>query len=125
MNIKKIVALLLAIALAGGMLASCARQKEETETEGFDYSSGTGPATEYMLVTAVQGNPLRCAMGALRNIYIVTGLLALSFLLTARSAIKKHLIQPVRDIADAMEDSLLTFFFKEMILISNCSLELS
>ena len=39
MNIKKIVALLLAIALAGGMLASCARQKEETETEGFDYSS--------------------------------------------------------------------------------------
>lgn len=73
--------------------------------EGFDYSSGTGPATEYMLVTAVQGNPLRCAMGALRNIYIVTGLLALSFLLTARSAIKKHLIQPVRDIADAMEDS--------------------
>lgn len=39
MNIKKIVALLLAIALAGGMLASCARQKEETKTEGFDYSS--------------------------------------------------------------------------------------
>lgn len=39
MNIKKIVALLLAIALAGGMLASCARQKEETKTEGFDYSA--------------------------------------------------------------------------------------
>lgn len=73
--------------------------------EGLDYTSGTGPTAEYMLVTAIQGNPLRCALGALRNVYIVTGLLALALLLTARSAIKKHLIQPVRDIADAMEDS--------------------
>ena len=73
--------------------------------EGLDYTSGTGPTAEYMLVTAIQGNPLRCALGALRNVYIVTGLLALALLLTARSAIKKHLIQPVRDIADAMENS--------------------
>lgn len=72
--------------------------------EGFDYSSGTGPTPEYMLVTAVQGNPLRCAMGALRNIYIVTGLLALALLLTTRSYIKKHLVQPVAEIANAMED---------------------
>lgn len=72
--------------------------------EGHDYSTGTEPTTEYILVTAIHGNPLACAISALRNIYIVTGLLAMVLLMTARSVIKKQLIQPVQDIADAMKD---------------------
>lgn len=76
---------------------------------GADFSNKTyfttgGYSIDFYLVTAIRSNPLACAISALRNIYIVTGLLALVLLLTARSYIKKHLVQPVADIADAMED---------------------
>lgn len=77
---------------------------EYADYEGFDYSSGGEPETEYILVTAVRSNPLACAMSALRNIYIVTGLLALALLLVVRSNIKKRLLEPVADVAAAMED---------------------
>ena len=83
--------------------------------EGFDYSSGTGPTPEYMLVTAVQGNPLACAISALRNIYILTGLLALVLLLVVRSKIKARLLQPVADIANAMEDGWKSIYHPENI----------
>lgn len=66
--------------------------------------SGEGEYTvDFYLVTAIRSDPLACAVSALRNIYIVTGLLAMGLLLTTRSAIKTHLIQPAADIADAME----------------------
>lgn len=69
------------------------------------YMRGEGPAEpELILVTAVRSNPLACAVAALRDIYIVTGLLALVLLYVLRSAVKKHLVQPVADIADAMAD---------------------
>ena len=64
----------------------------------------TGKSTvDFILVTAIRGSPLACAVSALRNIYIVTGLLALVLFLLVRGGIKKHLVQPVADIADAME----------------------
>lgn len=58
---------------------------------------------DFYLVTAIRSNPLACAISALRNIYIVTGLLALVLLLLTRNYIKKRLVQPVADIADTME----------------------
>jgi signal transduction histidine kinase len=75
---------------------------------GADFSNKTYFTTgeytiDFYLVTAIRSNPLACAISALRNIYIVTGLLALVLLLIARSYIKKHLVQPVANIADAME----------------------
>lgn len=70
----------------------------------FDPKSEGQPETELMLVTAVRSDPLACAMSALRNIYLVTGLLALALLLMLRSAIRERLVQPVADVVDAMED---------------------
>ena len=64
---------------------------------------GTGEP-ELILVTAVRSNPLGIAMAALRNIYIVTGLLALVLFLLLRGALKKRLVQPVAEVADAMAD---------------------
>lgn len=65
----------------------------------------TGKYTiDFYLVTAIRSNPLACAISALRNIYLVTGLLSLILLLVTRNAIKKHLVQPVTDVATAMED---------------------
>lgn len=43
------------------------------------------------LVTAIRSNPLACAISALQNIYIVTGLLALALLLIVHNRIKKYL----------------------------------
>lgn len=65
----------------------------------------TGKYTiDFYLVTAIRSNPLACAVSALRNIYIVTGLMALVLLLFVRSSIKHHLIEPVTQVTAAMED---------------------
>lgn len=69
-----------------------------------DYRNTGEYKIDFYLVTAIRSNPLVCAMSALRNIYIVTGLLVLVLLLIVRSVIKKHLVQPVADVANAMED---------------------
>ena len=69
---------------------------------GADFTSDEY-TIDFYLVTAIRSNPLACAISALRNIYIVTGLLALVLILLARNYIKKRLVQPVADIADAME----------------------
>lgn len=71
--------------------------------EYANYPSGDAP-TDLILVTAVRSNPLACAMSALRNIYIVTGILALALFLVVYSNIKKRLVEPVADVAAAMED---------------------
>lgn len=85
---------------------------------GADFSNKTYQETgkytiDFYLVTAIRSNPLACAISALRNIYIVTGLMALVLLLVARSNIKKHLVQPVADIADAMEDGWKNIYHSE------------
>ena len=72
--------------------------------EGADYESSGQPETEFILVTAIRSNPLTCSMSALRNVYIATGLFALLLLLRLRSMLKEHLVQPVSDIVNAMED---------------------
>ncbi len=66
-----------------------------------DYESGE---KEYILVTAIKSNPLLGGMDALRNIYIVTGLIAIGVLLLVRSSIRKQLIEPVGNAAKVMEE---------------------
>jgi len=85
---------------------------------GADFSNKTYMETgeytvDFYLVTAIRSNPLACAISALRNIYIVTGLLALVLLLLTHNHIKKHLVQPVADIADAMEDGWKNIYHPE------------
>lgn len=82
---------------------------------GYDPASGEYPTRELILVTAVRCHPLSCAISALRNIYIVTGIFALVLLLAVRSSIKKHLIQPVTDIAEAMEDGWKNIYYSENV----------
>lgn len=69
-----------------------------------DYENGIYPTPELYLVTAVRCHPLSYALSALRNIYIVTGLLALVLFWVVRGCIKKRLVLPVRNVTDAMED---------------------
>ena len=57
------------------------------------------------MITAIRSNPLACAVSALRNIYIATGLLALVLLVTVRSRIRQHLVTPVTAVVEAMEDN--------------------
>lgn len=71
--------------------------------EYANYPSGEAPI-DLILVTAARSNPLACAMSALRNIYIVTGILALALFLVVYSNIKKRLVEPVADVAAAMEN---------------------
>lgn len=76
---------------------------------GADFNSETYRSTgeytaDFYLVTAIRSNPLACAMSALRNIYIVTGLLALVLLCVVRGAILNRLIRPVAEVANAMQD---------------------
>ena len=72
-----------------------------------DYGSapaGTEPAPELFLVTAVHGKSLSCAVSALRNVYLITALLALILLWTARQVMGKKLLRPVGEITKAMEE---------------------
>lgn len=89
---------------------------EYADYEGFDYATGGEPETEYILVTAVRSNPLACAISALRNIYIVTGILALALFLVVYSNIKKRLVQPVADVVAAMEDGWRNIYHPENTL---------
>ena len=75
---------------------------------GSEFSSeeylSTGKYTiDFYLVTAMRGSPLACAMSALRNIYIATGLFALILIAFVRGAIIKRLIKPISDIANNMK----------------------
>ncbi len=79
-------------------------------------ATGGEPETEYILVTAVRSNPLACAISALRNIYIVTGILALALFLVVYSNIKKRLVQPVADVVAAMEDGWRNIYHPENTL---------
>lgn len=66
--------------------------------------AGVYGTPELYLVTAARSRPLSCAVSALRNIYIVTGLLALVLFWVVRGSIKKRLVLTVADVTDAMED---------------------
>lgn len=79
---------------------------------GADFTADES-TIDFYLITAIRSNPLACAISALRSIYLVTGSLALVSLLLTRKLIKKHLVQPVADIADAMEDGWKNIYHPE------------
>lgn len=74
------------------------------DERNVDIENGVHGTPELTLVTAVRCRPLSCAVSALRNITIVTGLLALVLFWVVRGSIKKRLVLPAADVADAMED---------------------
>ena len=73
-----------------------------------DYGEGEG--TEYIMVTATRSNPIACAFDALRNIYLLTGIAMICFLLWARNSIKERLIQPVNKAIHTMENGWKTLY---------------
>lgn len=77
---------------------------EYMDDENVDYASNEEPPAEFSVVTAARSNPLACAIKALRNIYLVTGMLALFFIMVVRNSIAKYLIQPVENIVDCIEE---------------------
>lgn len=74
-----------------------------TDDEGFDYSTGELPEADLYLVTAIRSHPLRCAVSALRNLYLITGLLTLILFLLVRGSIKRRLVTPLRRLRDEMD----------------------
>lgn len=74
-----------------------------TDDEGFDYSTGELPEADLYLVTAIRSHPLRCAVSALRNLYLVTGLLTFLLFLLVRGSIKRRLVTPLRRLREEMD----------------------
>ncbi|MBR6812728.1 MAG: HAMP domain-containing histidine kinase [Oscillospiraceae bacterium] len=72
---------------------------------GEDYAStATNDATlDFHLITAFRCSPLLCAMIQLRNVYIITGAIAMILFFTMRSLVIKHFIDPVCEAVAAME----------------------
>lgn len=60
------------------------------------------PEMEFYLVSTVYCSPWRIAFGELRYVYILTFLLAAALVLMIRSVIKRRLIQPIRQLEEAM-----------------------
>ena len=60
------------------------------------------PDAEYTVVTAMQANPLKIAMGFLQNAYIITFALALIGFLWISRSVRKHLVLPVQRMTEGM-----------------------
>ena len=72
----------------------------------YDPETATEPLEpEYVLMTAVTANPVLIAISFLRNVYIVTFVLALIALLFIRGAVKKHLVKPLAEINAAITNN--------------------
>lgn len=78
--------------------------KSYADYTGVELGTDREPETDFMLVTAIRSHPLSCAVSALRNLYLATGLLALILVWIVRGQIKKRLVQPVAEIVQAMGD---------------------
>lgn len=63
---------------------------------------GEAPEMHFYLVSAVWCSPWRTAFAELRNVYIVTFLLALALVLWVRSVIRNQLIRPAQLVEEAM-----------------------
>ena len=81
----------------------------ETYFSPYYYGPNTyqdeAPEMNFYLVSAVYCSPWRTAFGELRYVYIHTLLLAAVLVLIARSAIKRRLIRPVRQLGEVMADT--------------------
>jgi len=77
--------------------------RDRRDYSNYNHQTDDLPETEYFLITAIRSNPLLCAVSALRNLYVVTGLLAAALLLTVRGRIRRYLIAPIAETAARME----------------------
>lgn len=77
--------------------------RDRRDYSNYNHQTDDLPETEYFLITVIRSNPLLCAVSALRNLYIVTGLLAAALLLTVRGRIRRYLIAPIAETAARME----------------------
>lgn len=60
------------------------------------------PDAEITLLTALRASPLKIAMSFLRNVYIVTFLIALVAFFLIRGSIKKNLVEPLQAVNDGI-----------------------
>ena len=77
--------------------------KAYTGNTALDSEDSSSSKPQLILITAVRSQPLFCALRALRNIYILTGMLAVILLFFVRSRIQKRLVQPVVNVTKALE----------------------
>ena len=84
-------------------------EREETFLSPYYYGDAVvyeneadRPELEFYLVSAVYCQPWLTALGELRNVYIVTAILALILVLWSRSVIKRNLILPMTMLGSAM-----------------------
>lgn len=69
---------------------------------GEDAYTEEAPQLHFYTVSAVYCSPWRTAFGELRFVYLITLLLSIALVLAVRSVIKRHLIQPIQAIGNAM-----------------------
>ncbi len=62
------------------------------------------PAAEITLMTALHASPLKIAMSFLRNVYLITFLIALLAFFLIRGSIKKNLIEPLQAVNNGIAD---------------------
>lgn len=74
----------------------------ETYYSAYYTGEDGGGALQFYLVSAVWCSPWRTALRELRDVYVGTLLLAAAVVLIVRSIIKRHLIQPVQAVGDAL-----------------------
>lgn len=75
------------------------------DVQPFGDFSTEGAAAEFFQVTAIRSHPLTCALRALANLYLLTGLLVLALFWLVRRRIRRRLVVPVAEIAAAMEEN--------------------
>lgn len=80
----------------------CCHTGEETYFSPNYHGPNAYQDMEFYLVSTVYCSPWRTAFGELRYVYILTFLLAAVLVLMVRSVIKRRLIQPVRQLEEAM-----------------------
>lgn len=73
-----------------------------TDYTGYEYPGEVEIQPDFTLITAVQANPLKIAMGFLWKVYLITGLVALVGFLLVRDSVKKHLIRPLEEVNQTM-----------------------
>lgn len=81
---------------------------------GVDMYEKEAPELHFYTVSAVYCSPWRTAFGELCIMYLITLLLAVVVVLTARSTIKRHLIYPVLAVGEALvSDEEKTYLYPE------------
>ena len=84
------------------------RSGEENYWSSYHYGEDAylenAPEVQYYLVRTIYASPVWDAMLSLRKVYLFTLILTAALVLFVRSSIRKRLLQPAADVAEAMEE---------------------